>query len=155
MRAVAAHRGIALLQRAEFIPRTENYTTEEGIVYRASCSKDSSVRILWNHRRGLFSTRENDVAFINPVVTVEAVSKFLEAELTATMVHIGEEFNMKALKRNSTDCELLLVRSFKIDSTSQGLPVHSLVCSTGEIENVGSRARRKRRFDWISINGIQ
>lgn len=154
LRAVRAHRGITVPERAEMIHRTEAYMTEDGVLFRASCSRDSSVRVLWSHRRHVFSTRETNVAFINPLVTVEAVSQLLETELVATMAHLGKEFSIRALKRNSKDCELLLIRSYKVESTSQGLPTHSLVCSTGEVETTGSRARRKRRFDWITINGL-
>lgn len=155
LQAVRAHRGIVVPERAEMTHRSEAYTTEDGVLFRASCSTDSSVRVLWSHRRRVWSTRETDVAYINPLVTVEDVSPILETELVATLVHLGEDdFSIRTLKRNSKDCELLLVRSYKVDSTSQGLPVHSLVCSKGELATTGSRARPKRRFDWITINGF-
>jgi len=154
VKAVAEHRGLALTRVREVIHKSEAYTTESGVVFRASCSREVSVRVVWNHRLGVFETGERDVAYINPVVTVPAVSGFLEVELTATMKHMGEKFSMRDLKMNSTDCELLLVRSFRVESASQGYPDHSLICHTGEVETVGCRARRKRQFDWISINGI-
>ena len=155
LQAVGARRGTVVPERAEMIHRSEAYTTEDGVLFRASCSTDSSVRVLWSHRRRVWSTRETDVAYINPLVTVEDVSPVLETELVATLEHLGEDdFRIGTLKRNSKDCELLLVRGYRVDSTSQGLPVHSLVCSKGEVETTGSRARPKRRFDWITINGF-
>jgi hypothetical protein len=75
---------------------------------------------------------------------VEDISKFLESEIVATMEHLQEEpLSLKSLKRNSDRCKLLLLKSYKVDSTPQGLPVHSLVCSRGEVEYVGGRAKQQ------------
>lgn len=154
LRAVAIYRGTHLPERRPVKSSSVLYTTGENVDYRAFCSSGSSVRVLWSRLRGVFSTREKEVPFINPVVTVEAVSRILETEIVRTMEHLQREFSMADLKRNSTACQLLLVRSYKVDSTSQGLPVQSLTCSTAEVGVLGSRAGRQRRFDWIHINGL-
>ena len=154
LRAVENHRGVHLPERRPVKSSSVLYTTEDNVEFRAFCSSNSSVRVLWSRSRGTFSTREKDVPYIHPVLTVEVVSKFVETEIVSTMDHLHRDFSIADLKRNSTACQLLLVRSYKVDSTSQGLPVHSLTCSTADVEVVGSRARRQRRFDWISINGL-
>ena len=154
LRAVEIQRGVHLTERKPVKSSSVLYTTEDNVEFRAFCSSNSSVRVLWSRRRGTFSTREKNVPYIHPVLTVEVVSRFLETEIVSTTDHLHREFSVADLKRNSTACQLLLVRSYKVDSTSQGLPVHSLTCSTADVEVVGSSARRQRRLDWISVSGL-
>lgn len=154
LRAMRDYRGVVPSVRIDRTHRSQAYSTEDNIVFRASTSSETSLRVLWNHRTRVFETRGGgEVAFINPVVTLHDVSRFLESEICSAMTDLGKPFRLGDLKRNSTACQLLLVRSYKVESTSQGIPEHSLVCNRAEVQVVGSRASRRRRFDWISING--
>ena len=110
------------------------------------------MRVVWSHTRRVFTVRDA-VQFLNPLVSVEDMSRFLESEVVATTEHLQEPLSLKSLKRNSDRCKLLLVKSYKVDSAPQGLPVHSLVCSRGEVEYVGGRAKQQSRLDWIRTSG--
>ena len=67
--------------------RTLAYKTEDAIVYEAYCSKNSAVRVMWSQTRGKFTVMDA-VQFLNPLVSVEDISKFLESEIVATMEHL-------------------------------------------------------------------
>ena len=125
----------------------DGYMTDGG--YR---SKLSSVRIIWNRRLQHFWVQGNvEPQFLNPTVTIKMISPYFEKTMCSIMDELGEPNTLRNLKRNCSKCKLLIVRSFKMDATTQGLPVQSLVCSKGEVEVVGFCARRQSRFDWLTI----
>lgn len=133
--------------------RSLGYMTEDGIAFEAYCTAVSSVRVLWNTTHGHFGVKQSTPPqFLNPKVTVKSLSRLIEVTLGSIMSELGDADVPRRLRRNNDRCKLFMVRSFKMDSTTQGLPVQSLVCSTAEEEIAGHRARRQSRFDWVTVS---
>lgn len=130
--------------------RSEGYTTEDGVVYEADCRRNVTQRLFWFAARGVFSTRSTP-RYINPIVLKEKemsrLSKVVESGISA----ICGDRVVEALKRNSEDCVLETVRGFKVDSSKQGIPVTSIVCCLKTRETSGPKARKYKRFDWITV----
>lgn len=132
--------------------RSQGYITDTGIAFEAYCTKASSVRILWNRRLQHFGVPGNvEPQFLNPKVKLQMISSYFEKTMCGIMDELGETSTLRELQRNGERCKLLIVRSFKMDATTQGLPVQALVCCRSEIGKVGVRAGRQSRFDWLTI----
>jgi len=133
--------------------RSLGYITGEGIAFEAYCTAVSSTRIWWNTTHNHFGVKQlGHPQFLNPKLTVRAISRQFEVNLSQIMSQRGEPDVFKRLQRNSDKCKLLMVRGFKMDSTTQGLPVQSIVCNMAEEETAGVRGRRQSRFDWVTIS---
>jgi len=129
--------------------RSEGYTTEDGVVYEADCRRNVTQRLFWFAAgRGVFGTRSTP-RYINPIVFKE-MSRLSEVVESGISAICGDRV-VEALKRNSDDCVLQTVRGFKVDSSKQGIPVTSIVCCLKTSETSGPKARKYKRFDWITV----
>ena len=85
--------------------------------------------------------------FLNPIITPLAMSDIIDQGLQDLLT----PDLLRDLQKNVETTTLKYVKTFKVDSTQQGLPVFSLTCSIKTNETSGINANSYRRFDWITV----
>lgn len=128
--------------------RTEGYKTGTGVVYEADCRRNVTQRLFWFTATGVFGTKSTP-RYINPIIFKE-MSRLSRVIQNGILEIYGHEV-LEKLRRNSDDCVLETVRGFKVDTSKQGIPVTSIVCCLKTRETSGPKARKYKRFDWITM----
>ena len=117
------------------------------VVYEAYVTKSTTQRILFNAEQRTLKSK-GIMYFANPLLSKAQISECLLEALP----HLVTEGVLQDLYRNNERTTLKYCKSFKVDSSKQGLPVFNLSCCIKNAETSGVNSNSYKRFDWLTLS---